>query len=120
MRRHTVKCPLGAAAQLLSSGRLGGMIDHVFGELDWAAAAGLDREGDLPEVLAMHDLVSIGAGRFQCTLGATDQEQAALFGPMAEHDAAVLGVAGARMQHTSRKVLGLSRIVAVGAGTFSI
>src|SRR5215468_6894393 len=96
------------------------MIDHVLGELDGAAAASLDREGDLPEVLAMHDLVSIGAGRFQCTLRGTDQEQTALFGPMAKHDAAVLGVAGARMQNTSREVSGLSRIVAVGAGTLSI
>ena len=117
---YAIHGPLGTTAELLGRSRRRGVIDHVLGELDGAATASLDRERDLPEVLAMHDLVSIGAGRFQCTLGATDQEQAALFGPMAEHDAAGIGVAGARMQHTSRKVSGLSRIVAVGAGTLSI
>jgi len=52
-----IHCPLSAAAELFSGSRLGCVIDHVFGELDRTAGPGRDCEGDLAEVLGVHNLV---------------------------------------------------------------
>src|SRR5262249_7253863 len=56
---YTIQCPLGTTAQLFSRSGMGAMINHVLGEVDWTAAPGVNGEGNLPEVLSVHDLVGV-------------------------------------------------------------
>jgi hypothetical protein len=58
---HAIHCPLSTATELFSAGRLRGVIDHVFGELDRTAGLRLDCEGDLAEVSGMGNLVRVRA-----------------------------------------------------------
>ena len=61
LSRYAIQSPLSTAAELRSRSRLGGMIDHVFGELDRTARPGLDCEGNLAEVLGVESLLGMRA-----------------------------------------------------------
>src|SRR5215831_10402976 len=58
---HAVHRPLRTAADLFGGSRVRRVIDHVFGEVDWTAGLGLDREGDLAEVLGVDCLGGVWA-----------------------------------------------------------
>ena len=59
--RYPIHCPLSAAAEFPRRRDLRGIIDHVFGQVYWTASAGLNREGDLTEVLGVDHLMSVRA-----------------------------------------------------------
>ena len=92
------------------------MIDHVFGKLDWAARPRLDREGNLAEVTSVGNLVGVRARALQRIVSRACERKAALFSRMAQHDAAVFGIAGPLMQHAARKGSRQSWIVLIAAG----
>src|SRR5262244_3304295 len=96
---YAIQRPLSAAADFFSRGRVGGMVDHVFGELDWTAGPGLDREGNLAKVPGMDGLVGVRTRGLDRIVRGTCQDQAALFGRMAQHGATVFGIAGSLMEH---------------------
>src|SRR5262249_14771884 len=96
---YAIQRPLGAAAEFFSRGRVGGMIDHVFGELDWTTGPRLDCEGNLAKVPGMDDLVGVRTRGLDRIVSGTCQDQAALFSRMAQHDATVFGIAGSLMEH---------------------
>ena len=108
--------PLGTAAEFLGRSRRRRVIDHVLGELDRTSGLGLDREGDLAEVLGVDSLVGVRARGLQGMVGGTRQGQPALFGRVAQHDPTILGVACPGMEQTAGKAPRLSRIVPVRAG----
>src|SRR5215475_4030458 len=56
---YAIQRPLSAAADFFSRGGVGGMVDHVFGELDWTAGPRLDCEGNLAKVPGMDGLVGV-------------------------------------------------------------
>src|SRR5262249_53900610 len=99
--RYTIQSPLGAAAELFSRSRPGGMIDHVFGELDRTAGLGLDCEGNLSEIFGVDNLIGVRARGLQRIFGDTCQGQAALFGRMAQHDATVFRIVGPVMENST-------------------
>ncbi len=96
---YAIQRPLSAAAEFFSRGRPGGVIDHVFGELDRTAGPGLDCEGNLTKVPGVDDLVGVRTRGLYRIVSGTCQDQAALFGRMAQHDATVFGIAGSLMEH---------------------
>src|SRR5262245_24887088 len=57
LAHRPIQCPFSTAAELLGGSRLRGVIDHVFGELDWRAGSRVDCEGDLAEVSGVDRLV---------------------------------------------------------------
>jgi hypothetical protein len=61
LAHHAIHCPLSTATELFGAGRLRGVIDHVFGELDRTAGPRLDCEGDLAEVSGVGNLVGVRA-----------------------------------------------------------
>ena len=87
---HTIHRPIGAAAEFFGRSRRGGVIDHVFRELNWAVGLSLDRKGDLAEILAVDDLVSMRARGLHHMIDGACQAQAAFFGRMAQHNPPVL------------------------------
>src|SRR5262249_335613 len=96
---YAIQSPLGTAAELLGRSRVGGMVDHVFGELDWIARPGFDGEGNLAEVVAIDSFGGMRARRVQRMVGGTRHGQTALFRRMAQHDATALRVTGSRMEN---------------------
>src|SRR5262249_59923117 len=92
------------------------MIVHVFGEVDRTVGPGFDREGDLAKVLGVDRLVSVRAGGLQRMVSGTRQGYAALFGRMTQDYPTVLDIAGAVMEHPSRKHACPPRVILVGAG----
>src|SRR5262249_54584154 len=97
--RYTIHSPLSTAAEFLSRSRLGGMIDHVFGELDRTARLSLDCEGNLAEVVGVDSLVGMRARGFECMVSRTCHAQAALFRRMAQHDATAFRITGSWMKN---------------------
>ena len=116
LAHYAIQCPFSTAAELFGGSRLRGVIDHVFGELDWTAGLRLDCEGDLAEVSGVDNLAGVRARALQRIVSRTCQGEAALFGRMAQHDAPVFGIAGSRMEHPARKGSRQSRITPVVAG----
>src|SRR5262249_4541705 len=94
-----IQRPLSAAAEFFGRGRVRGMIDDVFGVLDWTAGPGLDCEGNLAKVPSMDGLVGVRTRGLYRIVRGTCQDQTALFGRMAQHDATVFGIAGSLMEH---------------------
>src|SRR6516225_1345500 len=84
--RYAIHSPVSTAAEFLSRSRLGGVVNHVFGELDWTVRPGLDCEGNLAEVVGVDGLVGMGARGLQRVISGTCHRQAALFRRMAQHD----------------------------------
>jgi hypothetical protein len=116
LAHHAIHSPLSKAAEFFGGGGLRGVIDQVFGKLDGAARPRLDCEGDLSEVTSMSNLVGVRAGALQRIVSRTCHREAALFSRMAQHDAAVFGIAGPLMQHAARKGSRQSWIVLIAAG----
>ena len=58
-------------------GRVRGMIDHVFGEVDRTAGPGVDCEGDLTEVPSVNNLVGVRARGCQGVVDGACEDQAA-------------------------------------------
>ena len=56
-----IQGPLRAAAEFFGRSCPGRMIDYIFGELDGAVWLSLNFKGDLPEVIALRNLVRMGA-----------------------------------------------------------
>src|SRR5262249_18542895 len=94
-----IERPLSAAAEFFDRGRVGGVIDYVFGELDRTAGPGLDCEGNLTKVPGMDHLAGVRTRGLDRIVSGTRQGQAALFGRVAQHDATVFGIAGSLMEH---------------------
>ena len=72
--RDAIHRPLGSAAEFFSRSRPGGMIDHVFRELNWRPTLRRDREGDLPEVLGMNNLRGVLALGLQSSVSGSSQQ----------------------------------------------
>jgi hypothetical protein len=57
----TVQGPFSATAKFFDLRRPSRMVSHVFGEMNRTASLGLGRKDNLPEVVAMHDVLAITA-----------------------------------------------------------
>src|SRR4029453_15416404 len=117
LAHYAIHRPFSTAAELFGGGRLGGVIDHVFCEVDRTAGLRLDCEGDLAEVIAVRDLVGVRARALQRAISRTCEREGALLGRVAQHDAPVFGIAGSGMEHPPRKSSRQSRIILVAAST---
>src|SRR4029434_6421747 len=95
---YAIQCPFSTAAEVFGGSRLRGVIDDVFGELDWPAGLRVDCERDLAEVSGVCNLVGVRARALQRIISRTCQREAALLGRIAQHDAPVFGVARSRME----------------------
>ena len=76
---EAIQSPTSAITQFLSRGCMGRVINHVFGELNWATGPSFDRERNLAKVLSVRGLVGVCALGFQCVVNRACQAQAALF-----------------------------------------
>jgi hypothetical protein len=89
---------------------MGRVINHVFGELDWATGPSFNRKGNLAKVFGMRGLVGVRARGFQRVVNRACPDQTALLRRMRQRNTADISVTGAVMEHRTDEGLRLPRI----------
>src|SRR5215471_10752667 len=80
---HAIHRPLRTAADLCGGSRVRCVIDHVFGEVDRTSGLGIDREGNLAEVLGVYRLGGVWACGLKRMVRGAGEDHLALVGRMA-------------------------------------